>query len=657
MNNYFVERSPDYLEHHGILGQKWGIRRYQNPDGSLTEAGKERYRLKNKKQASKLKEEYQNMFNWKNRDEKNVDKMFEMTGASKEALEKVKKYSKEYADKIDNIEKEADELFKDFDKETRTFYEASSELAEMSLYHSRDPKESTLEEIGWAGFMGCLEDGQQQSINANSMYANEKGIADQCIKLDEEYSNAFKDYREKAGQVASQAFEEVGANIQIYGTNPNYKLGKEIVDSNGYAIERNHKTDRFYQAIDGGYKYSDSETKAVNEAKEIISRIEGHKDYNTWWYFGEAAQNLGMDQIKAEDMSQSDWDRINAEIRKLRSLNHSAFEDSDYYLEHHGILGQKWGIRRYQNPDGSLTPEGRARYGDILTPDQMKKMIKDYNLRTGSKKKLNKKTVFKTPNGMYDYKGRRMNDNTDVDDPGNKKPDKTKTDTSKKKPSEMTDQELRDVNTRMQLELDYRNKMAQLNPKKVTAGQQLVQNMKDSLIREIPNAISGGIRQYIQNEIGNLAKNGEKDDNKRTNTNINPRTASDSELDAALRRKTKEAQYEKLMHPESGSSGNSSNSPSGSSSSSSSSSSSTSSVASTKTSDISDDYKTRSLFSNGSTNNSTSMFDTNVANKKVDDIDRSEFYNDLWNDMIKHDALKITKNFMELLKELIGHDL
>lgn len=32
-----------YLAHHGILGQKWGIRRYQNKDGSLTKAGKERY--------------------------------------------------------------------------------------------------------------------------------------------------------------------------------------------------------------------------------------------------------------------------------------------------------------------------------------------------------------------------------------------------------------------------------------------------------------------------------------------------------------------------------------------------------------------------------------------------------------------------------------
>lgn len=33
----------NYLAHHGILGMKWGVRRYQNEDGTLTEAGKKRY--------------------------------------------------------------------------------------------------------------------------------------------------------------------------------------------------------------------------------------------------------------------------------------------------------------------------------------------------------------------------------------------------------------------------------------------------------------------------------------------------------------------------------------------------------------------------------------------------------------------------------------
>jgi len=38
-----VRVSPDELKHHGIKGQKWGNRRFQNEDGSYTEAGKDRY--------------------------------------------------------------------------------------------------------------------------------------------------------------------------------------------------------------------------------------------------------------------------------------------------------------------------------------------------------------------------------------------------------------------------------------------------------------------------------------------------------------------------------------------------------------------------------------------------------------------------------------
>lgn len=41
--NDFSDTNGDSLEHHGILGMKWGIRRYQNKDGSLTSVGRKRY--------------------------------------------------------------------------------------------------------------------------------------------------------------------------------------------------------------------------------------------------------------------------------------------------------------------------------------------------------------------------------------------------------------------------------------------------------------------------------------------------------------------------------------------------------------------------------------------------------------------------------------
>lgn len=67
-------------------------------------------------------------------------------------------------------------------------------------------------------------------------------------------------------------------------------------------------------------------------------------------------------------------------------------DDIKERIEHSGILGMKWGIRRYQNPDGSLTLLGRLHYGvgpekkkiigvnDIgaLSDDELHKMTKRY---------------------------------------------------------------------------------------------------------------------------------------------------------------------------------------------------------------------------------------------------------------------------------------
>lgn len=58
-----------------------------------------------------------------------------------------------------------------------------------------------------------------------------------------------------------------------------------------------------------------------------------------------------------------------AVYNNLKTELYHSFSDEDIsVLKHHGILGMKWGVRRYQNEDGSLTPEGQRRYSSTLIP-------------------------------------------------------------------------------------------------------------------------------------------------------------------------------------------------------------------------------------------------------------------------------------------------
>lgn len=64
------------------------------------------------------------------------------------------------------------------------------------------------------------------------------------------------------------------------------------------------------------------------------------------------------------------------EVRRIR----------DDELYHHGVKGQKWGVRRYQNADGSLTPEGSKHYAKTISKDRF--LYKDTGNSYGQIRKM-----------------------------------------------------------------------------------------------------------------------------------------------------------------------------------------------------------------------------------------------------------------------------
>lgn len=127
-------------------------------------------------------------------------------------------------------------------------------------------------------------------------------------------------------------------------------------------------------------------------------------------------------------------------------------------LYHHGVKGMRWGIRRFQNKDGSLTPAGQKRRAKLEA--ELKQL--------GGKKK---KT---STNGSSNEAPRQ------------------------KTVSEMTNKELQEHTTRMQLEKNYydaKRSLAIANPRQVSRGERFVNSLMNDVIA--PAAKSAG-RSYLE---------------------------------------------------------------------------------------------------------------------------------------------------------------
>lgn len=129
-------------------------------------------------------------------------------------------------------------------------------------------------------------------------------------------------------------------------------------------------------------------------------------------------------------------------------------------LQHWGIKGMKWGIRRFQKKDGSLTPAGRKRYDDDGDGG-------------GS-------------DGNSGNRGSRQSRGS-----------------GKKKVSEMTDEELQKAINRARMEDAYR----QLRPEKESTGQRLMRSMiNDAAIPAAVNAGKNLMQKALEKYGGNLLK-------------------------------------------------------------------------------------------------------------------------------------------------------
>ena len=134
-------------------------------------------------------------------------------------------------------------------------------------------------------------------------------------------------------------------------------------------------------------------------------------------------------------------------------------------LYHHGIKGQKWGVRRYQNLDRSLTPAGKERYGR----------------GTGEKIKSAVTTVGRTVGNAGKAVGRG------IGNAGKAVGSKINESYKKRHPEKMSDAELKAYASRLQMEKQVKQLKEELTPKKQHKIRTRIAGIMDKGIDKITN--------------------------------------------------------------------------------------------------------------------------------------------------------------------------
>lgn len=175
---------------------------------------------------------------------------------------------------------------------------------------------------------------------------------------------------------------------------------------------------------------------------------------------------------------------------------------SEDIIKHHGVIGQKWGIRRYQNKDGSLTPAGKKR---------AKKLLDQYEKLTGKK-------IHKVKKDNNTEKKEETNPDRDlILRIKNKNGSKT---VFTKSINDMSNDELIKVTNRLNAESNFItavNKRDSFSKKEVDKGKSFASRIKDDIvIPAVTNASRTQAERWLNKTLGNvLGLNGTKKTSKK----------------------------------------------------------------------------------------------------------------------------------------------
>ena len=176
---------------------------------------------------------------------------------------------------------------------------------------------------------------------------------------------------------------------------------------------------------------------------------------------------------------------------------------SNTELYHHGVKGQRWGIRRYQNKDGSLTSYGKRRYAKELAKlEAEKKRVRQQEQTAKKMKKLD--------DMRKDIDERKKALNPD-DTPESAKQQKAPSVPKKRKLSELSNEEIQAKIDRMNLENKYKE-LAQaqidaVSKKEVSKGRKFTEEVLEKAGKNIATqaaawAMGTGVNKLIEATIG-----------------------------------------------------------------------------------------------------------------------------------------------------------